>query len=407
MQLAVLRNSVATISRSPLLWPVTMFGVSGVAFAAANIVWARTLPVESYALVALCVAIINLALRFAPFGADLEINREGWALSAAAIGGVVVTCLAAATVAGAVASVGYGLGVDVAIGLAVAVAAGGITAYAAATLQARRRYFLSLAYMHSINYLLLLLSIATAVGALVTVPAIVWAVAGGTLVVLVPASIALVALWRSSVGTDGSRSFRRLLPLVLVTGSAEVLTQLDRLVTPLVLGLGELAQLGVLLALVGPPFRLLEMAVAYAMLPELRSATDAAQRRRALRESATLAGTVSLVAAGLLLLFLAPLSNWLLASKFTLPHNVIVAALLAGLVRVAHGFAGAAATALVPNERLHRLSALGLWSAAIGITGAVVGGQWGLQGVIYGSMTGWIVRTLGSARLVRQALQVP
>jgi hypothetical protein len=48
----------------------------------------------------------------------------------------------------------------------------------------------------------------------------------------------------------------------------------DRLTTPLLLSFEDLAVLSVLLALAGPPFRLLELAVAYTLMPELKSAAD-------------------------------------------------------------------------------------------------------------------------------------
>ena len=117
----------------------------------------------------------------------------------------------------------------------------------------------------------------------------------------------------------------------------------------------------------------------------------------------TLSGVA--LAALLLLIFLQPVSQWLLGTKFTLPLGLIAVALFAGLVRVAHGFAGAAATALVPNERLTQLSTLGIVSVGIGIAGAIFGSRWGLQGVVWGSTIGWLVRTLASAGLVRGALR--
>ena len=405
MAAAVLRNLRSGLRKLPLGWPLVMFATSGLAFAAANIIWARTLPVDAYAIVALSIAILNLALRLAPFGADLEINRGGGALSSASISRVAATSVLTAGAAGAVASIGYSLSFAVSASIAIAVACGGITVYSAATLQARRRYLPSLGLLHALNYLLLGLSVATAATGAASASVIVGTVALASVALLIVATSILRAMLRGSSGQGTGHSTRNLLALFAITGSAEVMTQLDRLVTPAVLSLADLAQLSVLLALVGPPFRLLEMAVAYSILPELRAATTATARRRALRGSLSIAVGVSALAALLLLIFLKPVSHWLLGTKFTLPLGLIAVALLAGLVRVAHGFAGAAATALVPNERLTQLSTLGIVSAGIGIAGAIFGSRWGLQGVLWGSMIGWLVRTLASAGLVRCALR--
>jgi hypothetical protein len=61
--------------------------------------------------------------------------------------------------------------------------------------------------------------------------------------------------------------------------------------------------------------------------------------------------------------------------------------------------------ALIPNESLTRLSALGIASVAVAIVGAVIGSHWGLEGVICGSMTGWLFRVLGSLKLLNAAIQ--
>jgi O-antigen/teichoic acid export membrane protein len=404
---AALRNLRALLRSVPLGWPLVMFATSGLAFAAANIVWARTLPVDTYAVVALSVAILNLALRLAPFGADLEINRGDGALSRASIRRVAATSALTAVIAGAAASIGYGLSPGVGASLACAVACGGLTVYGAAALQARRRYLPSLALLHALNYLLLGLSLATAATGVASAAVIVGAVAIASFALLIVATSALRTMLRGAADPGAGHSTRNLLALFAITGSAELMTQLDRLVTPAVLSLADLAHLSVLLALVGPPFRLLEMAVAYAILPELRAATTAAARRRALQGSLKIAFGVSALAAVLLLLFLTPVSQWLLGAKFTLPLSLIAVAVFAGLVRVAHGFAGAAATALIPNEKLTQLSTLGIVSVGIGIAGAIFGSRWGLQGVVWGSTIGWLVRTLASAGLVRSGLRSP
>jgi O-antigen/teichoic acid export membrane protein len=406
LSVGALSNARAWLARLPLVGPLAMFASSGIAFAAANIIWARTLPVDAYAIVALCVAIQNLAQRFAPFGADLQVNRGAGALSGHGVRRVVATSLLVAVSAALAAGIGYRLHGALAVSLAVATFAGGVTVYAAASLQARRRFLPSLALLHSGNYLLLALSIVTAATGVADASVIVGAIAVGAVIVLVAAAFTLRRLLNESTGTALPYAARTLLPLVAIAGSAEIMTQLDRLMTPLLLNLADLARLSVLLALIGPPFRLIEMAVAYAMLPELRAAAATPGAPwRALRGPVVMALAVSGTAAVLLLAFIGPVSQWLTDARYVLPLSLVVVALVAGLVRVAHGFSSAATTALIPNESLLRMSALGLLSVAVAIVGAVIGSRWGLEGVICGSMTGWLFRVLGSLKLLNDAVR--
>ena len=79
------------LTRLSIFWPFLMFGTSGLAVTVANIIWARHLPTATYAVVSLCLAIWNSALRLAPFGADLEVNRNNGVVAGASIRHVSVT----------------------------------------------------------------------------------------------------------------------------------------------------------------------------------------------------------------------------------------------------------------------------------------------------------------------------
>jgi hypothetical protein len=62
------------------------------------------------------------------------------------------------------------------------------------------------------------------------------------------------------------------------------------------------------------------------------------------------------------------------------------------LIRVLAGFANATVTALASKRRL---AGWNVWSwslLVVGGIGTVVGARWGLTGIIYGAMLGWVGR---------------
>ena len=62
--------------RSATLRSVAVLGVSGIGFAVANLVLARVLPTEQYALLTLVVALVNVGYPLAAAGVDGMVNRR-------------------------------------------------------------------------------------------------------------------------------------------------------------------------------------------------------------------------------------------------------------------------------------------------------------------------------------------
>jgi hypothetical protein len=106
-----------------------------------------------------------------------------------------------------------------------------------------------------------------------------------------------------------------------------------------------------------------------------------------------------------LLLVLGPLGDLLFGDKFEIPISLVLAVLAVGIVRVAHSFAHAAATAIVPENELPRLAVLGTIAAVLVLVGAIAGAHWGLQGIVLGSLVGWIFRTAVYATRVHRAIR--
>ena len=404
-QVTSLRAAVARLIKLPIFWPLLMFGTSGLAVTVANIIWARHLPAATYAVIALCLTVWNSAMRLAPFGADLEVNRDNVSLTRGRIRHVAGTSIVTGVIAGAMTGAIYGLGIAVSISIAIAIAASGIVIYGSAALRARRNYVASLAAMLASNYVTLIAAIGTVVTGTNDVRWVVGGLALCMVVVLALTRPTFERLLRSQTsGQASSPSVGKLWPLLVITAAPELMATSDRLVTPLLLGFEQLAELSILLSLVGPPFRLLELSVSYTLLPELRAATGRRAAVRAIRHHAWVAAALTSAASIGMLLALGPLNDLLFGDKFASPMSLRVAVVIAGLVRVAHAFANASALALVTEDRLPRLAALGMAGAFVVVAGSVVGAHWGLQGVVYGSMLGWIFRSAVYAVLVRQAL---
>ena len=98
-----------------------------------------------------------------------------------------------------------------------------------------------------------------------------------------------------------------------LSASGLLLIQLERLLIPYALPLADLAVYGVLAAIVGSLFRVLQMGVGFSLLPRLRAAGDVVERHRLVAHEGRLAAAIVLGGSALLW-FLVPLvERWFLA----------------------------------------------------------------------------------------------
>jgi hypothetical protein len=186
-----------------------------------------------------------------------------------------------------------------------------------------------------------------------------------------------------------------------------VLIQLERLLIPHLLPLRDLATYGVLGAIVGSLFRVLQMGVGYSLLPRLRAAPGVVERRRLIAKEARL--ILPIVALGSAVIWIAtPLvERWLLDGKYHLSAALVLAALVTGVVKIMSGFAQSTVAALADARELSVLSVLGWVGVVIAVAGAVAGAHWGLPGVIYGVGLGWLVRSSTAFYIVSRHLRLP
>jgi len=392
---------------STTLVSMVVYGASGLAFAGANLLLARELSTEQFALVTLLVALNTLGYHLAPLGLDGIVLRGraeiGWPLLKRAVAVAAGVGLAASVIASLV----YGLSGTLAALLLCGTAAGGLMLIASARFQSEQRFGVSLALVMSPNLALLLGAVATIAAGARTADLSFDVLTFG-LVLAAGIGWALVLHeQRSGSAPAAGVPWSEALVLAGVSGAVMLFVQLERLVIPNVLSVADLALFGVLGAIAGSLFRLLQMAVGFSLLPRLRAATSVPERRMLIARELRFALGIS-VLGGAAILVLTPLIERLfLDGKYHLSIGLLVAALFSGVAKIAHAFARAAATALATPRELSFVNWAGWLSAAFAVGAAVVGAPWGLTGVVYGIGLGWLAWAVMAFAVVMHHLRLP
>jgi hypothetical protein len=392
---------------SPTIRSAGVYGAAGAGFAVANLILARVLPPAEYALLTLVVALVNVGYALAPAGIDGIVNRQHLEAGPLLLRRVLLATTAIGSVFALVGAVVYETSASLTAMIFVSTAAGGALMVAAAKFQSEQRFGVSLALAQSPNLILLL-------AALVTVAAGVreaWlALLIMTLGWFPPAIWGWSILFRERhAEPDPSVEFpwKEGLSLAGVQATGLLLIQLERLVLPHVLPLRDLATYGVLGAIAGSLFRVLQMSVGYTLFPRLRAATDVRQRRRLVAKEARLVGAVVLVGSLAIWLITPAVERWFLAGKYHLAGSLVLAAVVSGVAKVFNAFTRATSSALATPRELSAVNLLGWVSLAVGLVAAVVGARWGLEGVIYGVALGWMIRSVSALYVVARHLRLP
>jgi hypothetical protein len=394
---------VAKLASIQTLRNVFFFGIGGVAFAAANLLFARFFTVEQYALVALLVALSTLGCALGPVGLDGVTLREQRTLPAWLMIGVpAVPALALAIVSANL----YDFKVLLAATLWIAAAATGTIFVAAAHLQRDQRFGHAIALTQSPNVVLICASVAClAVGAYQASVAFTLMAVG--LVVAAATGLNARRADRRRRLTVRVLPWREALALGGASVSTMVLIQLERLAIPQLLSLADLALFGVLGAFAGSLYRILQVAVGYGLLPRLRAAATVDERRRLIGHDAKLAMAIA-IAGSIAIFALAPIiEDWILRDKYDLSAALLVATAVSGTAKIFDGFVKSIGGALATSRELAWINAAGFVALAIAGVGAFVGARFSLVGLIYGVAAGWQFRAVVTYLLVAKHLRVP
>lgn len=391
---------------SATLLGMVVYGTSGLAFVGANLLLARELPPEQFALFTLLVALSTLGYHLAPLGLDGVILRSrvdlGWPLLRRA-------ALVAAAVGLAVAGVAlafYEVAPALAALLLVSTMSGGLMVVASAKFQSERRFALSLGLTAMTPNLLLLFGAATTIA--VGWPTAELAFDVWTIGLGVAAGLSWALALRERKRTKiGRVPWNEALVLAGVAAAGMLFIQLERLVIPHVLSVVDLALFGVLAAIAGSVFRVLQMGVGFSLVPRLRSAATVLERRELVAKELRFALAVIALGAAVIFLLTPPIERWVLEGKYQLSTGLLAAALFSGIGKVAHAFARATATALATPRELALVNAAGWFSAALAVGAAMTAAPWGLTGVVYGIGVGWFAWATLSFALVMHHLRLP
>ena len=384
---------------------MVVYGGSGLAFVGANLLLARELSTREFALLTLLVALNTLGCYLAPLELDGVVTRGqidvGWPLLKRAAGVAAGVGLAV----GVAASVLYELPPAMALLLFAGTAAGGLMLVASARFQREQRFGISLALVMSPNLLLLLGAIAT-IATRTRTADLSFEILTGGLCLAALLGWALVLRERRPA-MAAAVPWNEALLLAGVAAAGMLFIQLERLVIPHVLSVADLALFGVLGAIAGSIFRLLQMGVGFSLLPRLRAAATVFERRQLIARELRFAVVIAAVGSAAILVLTPLIERWLLEGKYHLSMALLVAALFSGIAKIAHAFARAAATALATPRELAFVNWAGWLSAAFAIGSAVVAAPWGLTGVIYGVGVGWLAWAVMSFVVVSHHLRLP
>lgn len=394
--------------RSASLRIAAAMGLGGIGFSLGSLLLARVLPTHEYGIVALVLGIVAVAGLTAPLGLDQVIARRGVRLDAGWRRATLSACATTALVAATVAALVYHLSATVVASVALSTLALGVAQSAGGHFQGQQRLRTAVWVVQLLNGALALVAVLAAVLGLSSAGAVCSWIAA----VAILAAAVIWWLVRRRAGTGGRQPTpwglrREAISLLIVQSCAAGFMQLERLLLGPIVGLHDLAVYSVLAALVSSPFRLLQAAVQFTLIPTLRTAGGArARRAKVVREAALVFGTV---AAGSVAIWLIapPLAHWLVAGRYTLTHALIAAALVSGFLKVMSGFSTAVVVSCGEERRLRVLSFVCWGSIGISVAGAFLTARWGLVGVLYGISVGWLVRFLLTTWLALPYLRQP
>ena len=375
-----------------------VYAVSGAGFAVGLLLLARTMPEAAYGQLALLIALLNLSHRVAPLGLDGLVNRHPVDLGPALLGRLYAAAVPVTVLVLVASRAVYGLGTRELTWLGIGILAGAASYLGASLLQARHRFLSSALVNHATDFTVLLAGIISLAFVFRDAAPPLGIVVGGH---LIAAPLVLARIRGSSGSTAESvpLSWRESLSYAGFVAGAMALQQLDRLVIPRLLSFEALASFSVLAVLVIAPFHVLQLAVEHTLLPRLRHAAGPVERRRLLRTEALALFGIGLPA-GLLAVGIVPwLADLLLAGKYDLGRGLVLAAVVAGLLRVASGLARTTAAALGTTSELARLNAQAWFAVGVGVAGAAVGSRFGLAGTIYGTSLGWAALVVAAMRV--------
>jgi len=388
----------------PVALVTLIYGFSGLGFALANVLFARRLAPLDYGTLSLALALIQMSVPLAPLGIDGTINRHQIPPSSYSLERAVGSSLAVAFVVSIASVLIYGMRYSLSALIFLAIAAGGANVVVAAHYQSLQLF------KHS-----LLISQCSSLILLGTAPLLIWQrPTANWMCLYLFFGYLLSAIFGWKYLRRASERYERpsedfwsdSLAIAGNRGAGLILSQLERLIIPRLLGIEQLAQFGVLATLMGSPYHILHLGIGQTLLPRLRSCNSVQERRRLIRNEATMVFVFGLAMAPLLWQ-LAPLAlKVLLNNRYSLSSDLIVFALATGFLKVSSAFVTSSATALAGQKALHWLAAWSWFSIGGAVLASSYFARFGLVGIIACVGFAWLLRVFAAIALVIPHLRI-
>lgn len=391
---------ISDLWRSTTLRAAVVYGIGGIGFAVGNLLLARGLPSEQYAIVVLVLAISRLSYGVGPMGMATIVNRFVLRDRRGVLQRVLVSSSVVAVALTGIATALYSLTATMAAILLIFCIAISVNRVASAIYQSRKMFAVSLSLLQWHNLFLGLVGLGSLLAGVNGAGPICGILA---LSYVGSAVLGWQALLRETQAA-GPHSlddvpWRESIALVFLGAASILLTQLERLTIPVFLTTEALATFAVVATVVGSAYRVLQMGVGFTLLPRLRSAPTVEARRKTLRAEAGILLAASLVGSLAVWIMAVPIVEWFVASKYQVEGSLVLALMIAGLTKVAASFGEASVTSVATSEQLGLLSVNAVLAAIIAVVGAYMGSRWGIEGVVYGVSVGWAYLALASLGL--------
>jgi O-antigen/teichoic acid export membrane protein len=387
--------NVRAASKSPALLATSAFALGGVGFALAQLLLAKALPPNEFAIISLVLAINQSGSAAGTLGIEVPINRHRIPATRALLSRTIAFAAPIAATSGIVGASGYGIGPIVGLLLCATIIASSANMVASALYRSTRQFVPGLLLTQLQNYALL-------------------AIAGVALIMLLPSAAALTAMIAIAYGAGASIGWTALLrrdraaPQAPPSGvyiteglftlgfniAAMIMVQFERLIIPRSLTMNDLAVFSVAAALAASPFRMLQIGVGYTLLPRLRACQNVLQIKLLLIKEGVLVAVSTVGLIGVVWLVTPQVLAVLLKGRYHLSDALLVAIFAVGAMRIVSAFAVSCVQALGHKKQFRQLTIWSWLSVAASLGGALVCGRFGLEGIVYGVGVGWLLLTL-------------
>jgi O-antigen/teichoic acid export membrane protein len=387
--------AVRAASKSPALLATSAFALGGIGFALAQLLLAKALPPNEFAIISLVLAINQIGSSAGTLGIEVPINRHRIPATRALLARTLAFAAPIAVISGIIGVYGYGIAPIVGLLTCATIIASSANMVASALFRSTHQFVPGLLLTQLQNYALL-------------------AIAGIALIMLSPSAAALTAMIAIAYGAGASVGWMALLrrdsaaPQVppsrvhITEGlftlgfniAAMIMVQFERLIIPRSLTMNDLAVFSVAAALAASPFRMLQIGVGYTLLPRLRACQNVAQIKMLLIKEAVLVAISTVALIGLVLLITPQVLAVFLKGRYHLSDALLLAIFAVGTMRIVSAFAVSCVQALGHKKQFRQLTIWSWLSVAASLGGALACSRFGLEGIVYGVGAGWLLLTL-------------